>query len=349
MNESTLTAQMKAQTAGKCYILCGEEEYTKDYYAKQLLKRAENGPLPEFNLITFNGKTLSAFELATAMAELPYMSDYKLIYISDIEFSKLTANAVNDLIAELNNIPEYINVVFVLRSDELPLKIIDKKEKAPVSELLAFVEEDGLIVNFEAQTGLKLKKWVKRHFDAASTDISEDALEAMISICGEDMYTLNGEANKLVAYCMGRAVTRNDVEKVCCSNKSFRIYDLTKALTARNFAKIHEIYNLLIQDGASPFMIINMLSSCITEMTVVKSGLEEGKSITEIAKALKSFDWAVRGYVPSVKQVSYKYLEYAARKCNACALALKSYKTDPANAIEVFLLKLAAFDENEED
>ncbi len=349
MNEDLLKAQIKAQTSGKCYLLCGEEEYTKNHYTKLMLKRAEQGPLPEFNLINFNEKTLTPFELASAMAELPYMSDYKLIYISDIDLAKLSATTVAELVSELRYIPECVNVLFSVRADELSKKIISKKEKAPVAELLSFIEQEGLIVEFEAQSGVKLKKWVKRHFEAASTDISDDALETMISVCGEDMYTLNSEAQKLIAYCHGRMVTSADVEKVCCSNKSFRIYDLTKALTARNTAKIHEIYNLLIKEGASPFMIINTLSSCITDMTVVKSGLEAGKSVAEIAKTLKSFEWAVRNYVPCVKRVSYEYLEYAASKCNACALALKSFRTDPANAIEVFLLKLAAFDENEKD
>lgn len=349
MNDDLLKAQIKAQISGKCYLLCGEEEYTKTHYTKLMLNRAEQGPLPEFNLICFNEKTLSSFELASAMAELPYMSDYKLIYISDVDLAKLSAGIVSDLIAELRNIPEYVNVLFSARGDELSQKIIAKKEKAPVSELISFIEQEGLVVEFEAQSGYKLKKWLKRHFDAATTPINDDALEAMIGICGEDMYTLNGEAKKLIAYCNGRTVTKADVENVCCSNKSFRIFDLTKALTARNISGIHEIYNLLIKDGASPFMVLNMLSSCITDMTVVKSGLEAGKSVTEIAKTLKSFDWIIRNYVPYVKRVSYEYLEYATSKCNECALALKSFRTDPANAIEVFLLKLAAYDENEKN
>ncbi len=349
MNEDLLKAQIKSQTSGKCYLLCGEEEYTKNHYSKLILKRAEDGPLPEFNLITFNDKTLTSYELATAMAELPYMSDYKLIYISDVELSKMPASTVNDIVAELRYIPEYANVVFVARADELSQKIITKKEKAPISELLEFIEQEGLIVEFESQSGYKLKKWLKRHFDAASANIDDNALETMISICGEDMFTLNGEVQKLIAYCKGRTVTSADVENVCCSNKSFRIFDLTKALAAKNTSQIHEIYNLLIREGASPFMILNMLSSCITDMTVVKSGLEAGKSVSEIAKTLKSFDWVVRNYAPSVKRVSYEYLEYAASKCNACAIALKSYRTDPANSIEVFLLKLAAFEENEKN
>lgn len=344
MNEDILKSHLKEGKAGKCYLLCGDEEYTKDHYVKQFLKRVEALPVPEFNLVPLSGKAFTPHAVASSLEDLPYMSDYKLIYIDEVELGKLTENAVTELIETLEGMPDYANVLIVARSHELSQKILNKKEKAPVSALITYLEKNGLVVNFETQTGVKLKKWVKRHFEAANTPISDGALEHIISLCGEDMYTLHGEAAKLVAYCNGREVTKADVEAVCCVNESFRIFDLTKALTARNTKQVHDIYAGLIKSGSSPFMIINMLSSCITDMTVVKAGLESGKNVTEIAKTLKTFDWAVKNYAPFVRKVDYSYLEYAALKCNECALALKSTRTDAACTVEFFLLKLAAYE-----
>lgn len=346
MNEDILKAQLKEGVSGRCYLLCGDEEYTKDHYVKQFMKRVEALPIPEFNLLTFCGKAFTPHAVASAMEDFPYMSDYKLIFISEVELSKLSESVVTELVEVLEGMPDYANVLILARSNELSQKILNKKEKAPVSALITYLEKNGLVVSFETQTGVKLKKWVKRHFDAGDTPISDDALEHMIALCGEDMYTLHGEAGKLVAYCKGREVKKADIEAVCCVNESYRIFDLTKALTARNTKRVHDIYNNLIKSGSSPYMIINMLSSCITDMTVVKAGLESGKSVQDIAKTLKTFDWAVRNYAPFVRKVDYGYLEYAATKCNQCALALKSYRTDPATAVEFFLLKLSAYEKD---
>ncbi len=346
MNDDVLKKHIKDETKGVCYLFCGDEEYTKDHYIKQLLKRVEALPMPEFNLVSFNEKSFSPHALAAALEDLPYMSDYKLVIISDANLIKLTEATVSEICEVLDGIPEYANVLFAARKGELSAKLLAKKEKAPVSALIDYIDKNGLVVNFETQTGAKLKKWVKRHFEVANTPISDEALEHIIALCGEDMYTLHGEAGKLIAYCHGRSVERSDVDKVCCANESFRVFDLTKALTAGNTQAVHEIYNGLIKSGSSPFMIINLLSSCITDMTVVKSGLESGKTIQEIAKTLKTFDWAVRNYIPYVKRTSYSYLEYAASKCNECALALKSYRTDAACDIEFFLLKLAAYEKD---
>lgn len=344
MNEDILKTHLKEGKSGVCYLLCGDEEYTKDYYTKQFLKRVESLPMPEFNLVSFNGKNFSPHAVAAAMEDLPYMSDYKLIYVSDAELGKLSESAVTELCDILDNAPDYVNLLLVARGGEISAKVLAKKDKAPVSALITYIEKHGLLVTFEMQSGAKLKKWVRRHFEAANVPINDDALEHIITLCGEDMYTLHGEAGKLTAYCAGRTVTKADVEKVCCANESYRVFDLTKALTAGNTRMVHDIYNNLIKSGASPFMIINMLSSCITDMTVVKAGLETGKSVQEIAKTLKTFDWAVRNYAPHVRKVDYGYLEYAAAKCNECALALKSYRTDAACAVEFFLLKLAAYE-----
>lgn len=345
MNEDILKKQLKDGAKGLCYLFCGEEEYTKDHYIKQLVKQAEALPMPEFNLIRFNEKNFSAHALSEAMEDLPYMSDYKLIIVSDIGFSKLTESAVGAICDALDSLPDYVNVLFAARKGELSARLLAKKEKAPVSALISYIEKRGLVVNFEIQTGIKLRKWVKRHFEAAKAPISDAAVEHIIAVCGEDMYTLHGECAKLIAYCNGREVERRDIDAVCCSNESFKIFDLTKALTAGNTQRVHEIYGNLIKSGSSPFMIINLLSSCITDMTVVKAGVEAGKTVHEMARTLKTFDWAVKSYIPYVKRTSYAYLEYAAAECNKCALALKSYRTDAACDIEFFLLKLAAYEE----
>ncbi|MBQ3195153.1 MAG: DNA polymerase III subunit delta [Clostridia bacterium] len=346
MNEDLLKAALKNAVSGKCFFLCGDEEYTKDHYVKQMLKRIESLPMPEFNLIRFSGKDFTPFALATALEELPYMSDYKLIIIEELDYGKLSDSVVSDIITALDTMPEYVNVLFVAKSNELSAKIIGKKEKAAISALIEFTEKNGIFTVFEKETGAKLKKWIKRHFDAANTEITESVPETMVNVCGEDMYTLKGEALKLISYCKGRTVTDDDVINVCCSNKSFRVFDLTKALTAGNTARVHDIYNFLINSGVSPYMLINMLSSCITDITVTKAGLEDGKSLAEIAKALKTFEWAVRNYAPYARKVSFDFLDYAADKCNECAVALKSYRNDPACTVEIFLLRLAAYEKN---
>ncbi len=346
MNEDILKADIKSQATGKCYFLCGEEEYTKDFYVKSFIKRVDALPMPEFNLIQLNAKEFSPHALSAALEELPYMSEYKLIVIQELDYTKLSEAVVTETVAVLEDIPEYANVLFVAKSGELTAKIIGKKEKAPVSALLNFAEKHGVIAIFEKETGAKLRKWIHKHFDAANTPIADTVPETMINVCGEDMYTLKGEAGKLIAYCKGRSVTDADVINVCCSNKSFRVFDLTKALTAGNSGRVHDIYNFLIKSGVSPHMLINMLSSCLTDITVTKSGLEDGKTVTEIAKALKTYDWAIRNYAPFARKVSYKYLDYAADKCNECAVALKSYKNDPACEVEIFLLRLAAYEKN---
>lgn len=345
MNDDILKTHIKENVKGKCYLFCGEEEYTKDHYSLLMLKRVQSLPMPEFNLTEFDEASYTPSALAQCLEDLPYMSDYKLALVRGLNFAKLAQRTVDETVEVLDTLPDYANVLFIARRDELSAKLAAKKEKAPASALIDYAEKNGLLVVFEKQTGLRLKKWIKRHFDAENVPVSDEALERMIALCGEDMYTLHGEALKLAAYCRGRSVAKEDVARVCCSNESYRVFDLTKALTAGNTQAVHEIYNSLIKSGSSPFMIINLISSCITDMTVVKAGLEAGKTVQEIARTLKTFDWAVRNYMPYSKRASFAYLEYAAAKCSECAIALKSYRTDAACDIEFFLLRLANYEE----
>ena len=72
-------------------------------------------------------------------------------------------------------------------------------------------------VEFPYQTGVRLRRWVERHFARAEIAVSEDAMATLLSRCPQDMTGLSGEMEKLIAYCLANhipAVTPEIVTRV---------------------------------------------------------------------------------------------------------------------------------------
>lgn len=345
MSIELLKKEIKENKCGRIYFLCGEEEYIKDHYAAEIRKKTLSLPLPEFNYIRLKGKDFSVPALTDCLEGLPYMSEQKLVEINEFDFNKLNDASAEELCAVLADIPEYAKVLFVVRADEISAKAIQDKEKSASARVLQLIRKKGLVVEFKSESEAKLLAWIKKHFVAKKTKIDDKAAEELLLTCGEDMYLLLGEIEKLAAYCNGRTVTVDDVKTVCCVNQSFQIFDLTKALTDRDFAALHKILRKLIDAGQAAQLIIGVLSKCLSDMIVIKAGVENAVAISEIAAKIKSFDWAVRRYLPTVRKTSFKYLEYAAAECSVCEKKLKSFSSDEATELELFVLRLACFKE----
>ena len=343
MSIDLLKKELKENKCGRIYLLCGTEEYTKDHYATEIRKKVLSLPLPEFNYIRLKGKDFSVPALTDCLESLPYMSEQKLIEVNEFDFNKLNDSMAEELCSVLEDTPEYANVLFVVRENEISSKAIQDKEKSSAARVLQTIRKKGLVVEFKSESEAKLLAWIKKHFTARKTKIEDRAAEELLLICGEDMYMLLGEIEKLSAYCKDRTVSVEDVKTVCCINQSFQIFDLTKALTDRDFAVLHNILHKLLDAGQPAQLIIGALSKCLSDMIIIKAGVEDSIAISEIASKLKSFDWAVRRYLPAVRKASFDYLEYAAKECSACEKKLKSFSSDEKTELELFMIKLACF------
>ena len=344
MSLDILKQRIKSKTPGGLYLFYGSDEYTKDHYLNVLKKEAELTGFADFNNIVINGKGLDVSQLSEALESYPFMSNFKLITVRSPEITakldEKTAEAYRTLFSSM---PDYAALVFFCRNFEYENKTTKKapaKQSSQSSTLADIIIEKGLPVEFPQPDKFRISSWVQRHFQAREVEITNEAVEYMLMMCGSDLYILSGEIDKLCCSAKDGKLTEEDILTYCCANEEFQTFDLSNAVAEGNTERSLHILSNLAANKTEPLMILGALSKNFSDMLIIKSGIESGYTAREIADKLKMNEWAVNKRISSMRTKSAAYLKYAVKECKECDLKQKSFSTDPYLLLGILVQKL---------
>ncbi len=338
MNESALKAKLKESKNG-FFIFYGDNEYLKDYYASILRKDVKDDG---FNYLRYESDEFSFRDIEDFLSTYSFMNERKMLEVSDPKILKWSDKELSELSELISQGFDDVTVLFVYRKGEFESKLIPPA-KAPAKEnavysLAVSMEKHCSLVEFPLSDTAKLINWINRHFEKAGISVSDDAPRALIDFCGNDMYILKGEIDKLCAVCT--SVSKAEIEKYCCSNIEYQTFDLSEALSAGNISKVREIFLNLKQKKADPLLIMGTLTKNFYDMLIAKEARMTGISSAQMAKDFAMNSWVAEKRSKSVMNIKREYLVNAVSLCAECDKKLKSFSADQYAHIELLLEKL---------
>lgn len=219
---------MKAGVPANLYIFYGEERYLLQTMAQRLKELLIPAGFEEFNYHRLTGKGLTVQELAETAEAMPMMAEHTLITVTDMDIFKLDEGQRTALIDLLSDFPPYCTLIFLY--EQLTYKR-DGKMKKLCAALNEYVQE----VEFVQQERKDLLNWLKRRFAAAGHDIDQTAADHLLFTCGSLMRGLIPEIEKIAAYAKQERITIADIDAVAEPVLDARVFDMTNAVTARNY------------------------------------------------------------------------------------------------------------------
>ena len=100
------------------------------------------------------------------------------------------------------------------------------------------------------QDGAVIVKWVQRELLANGVEISAQLALKIAEYSLFDMWKVNNETKKLVAYLGDRGVvTSEDVENVVVKDVEYKIYEMTEQVGKKNFDGALSILNEMLSNG----------------------------------------------------------------------------------------------------
>ena len=346
-----LKKRIKDGNTNGAYLFWGAEEYTKDFYAEKLRRNAKDSPLPEFNYIVFDAETRSASELEECVQALPYMWECKCVEVRGLNVQKLSADEGEQYARIVSDLPDYVTLLFLLRAEEYNGGTGAKKpekEGAPEKRngwksLLSALEQNGMVLEFQPEKGDKLAAWIAKHFSARGVKIAAGLPTMMISYCGNDMYTLQGEISKLCELYDGKTLTEQDVKTYCCANESYVFFDVATCMNRKDLAGARKILSGLRLNAESVPMAMGYLASNYQLMLLVKAGVDRGRTAAQIANEQKLPSWKVTKAISSLHYVTTEELNAAVRMIAETDLRLKTVRANPASALELLICRICAY------
>jgi DNA polymerase-3 subunit delta len=163
-----------------------------------------------------------------------------------------------------------------------------------------------------------------------------------LSKAGSDMQMIKNELDKLVAYTHERnVITTEDVEQVCITQTTNKIFEMVNAIAEGNQKKALEYYEDLLALKEPPMRILFLIARQFNQLYEVKLLGKEGMSSSEIAKQAGIVPFAMKKYQAQAKSFTEEKLREAVEECVAAEEAVKTGEMNDRLAVELIIIKYA--------
>ncbi len=319
---------------GNLYLFYGEEDYLRDFYLAQIQKKLLPPGTAIFNLHTFQGKTLETWALADAVNAFPMMAERTVVLVYDYDLYQNESRR-NFLMELFSDLPDYVCLIFVY-------DLMDYKSGGN-TKLGKLVKKVARVVECKAQSQSDLNAWIRRRFRTLGKEIDNPTAEYLTFLCGGRMTGLSGEIEKIGAYASGSQVTRQDIDAVADPVLDARVFQMTDAISARNFRQAANILSDLYRMNTEPIVILTVLGRYIRQLWSARLVLERRMGQRELADLweMKSA-WQARKLMDGARRFDLTWCRRAVVLCAQTDQAMKSSGRDGEELLTDLLLQLAS-------
>ncbi len=309
------------------YLFYGEESYLKQQY-KQNLVKALNPQEDTMNFGHYEGKGINIKELIDLCETIPFFAERRVMLLEDTGFFKSKCEELADYI---KSIPDYLYLIFVESE-------VDKRNK-----MYKAVKNAGRIVEFSKQDEKTLMRWAAGFLGKAGKKITQKDMEMFLTKVGTDMGNIRMEMEKLISYTAGRdVVTAQDIEAVCVTQTTNKIFDMVRAVTEKNQKKALELYYDLLTLKEPPMRILFLLAKQFRQLLLTKKMSGEGASQNEIAAKLGVPSFVVRNVAACARAYTVKELEQAVMDFVDAEEAVKTGRLGDVLSVELLIIKYSS-------
>ena len=332
----TLRSELKAGQLGRAYIFYGPEAYLRDGMLRRVQETLIPAGFEEFNYHRVSGKDLTINGLQEMVEAMPMMAQATLTVVEDLDLFHLDDTGRTQLMALLEDIPDYATVIFVYDT-------LEYKRDGKMKKLCAAVDSFVTEVEFAQQDSRELIKWAQKHFAAAGHTIDSATVEHLLFTCGSMMTNLAPEIQKIAAYARQEKITVEDINAVADPILDAKVFDMTNCITSGDYDKAASVLADLLRMQTEPIVVLSIIGKELRRLYTARMALDNGKDRFWL-KGLwnMSSDYPAKLLMQAARRVDHDWCSAAVKKARALDRRMKSQRgIDPAGELKLFLMDLA--------
>ncbi len=308
-------------------VLSGDEEYVKNTVIERLKKAYVEPSMLDFDLSVFDDATVTYDSILPCLSAPAFMSERKLVLLNvkpdnaifkDEGFVKLCEEADETVLI----------IIAVSGKTDKRLGCVKK------------IEAVADLVSFDKPEKADLIKWVVREFKNNGKRITPSDAEYLISMAGEDLFSLQNEVGKVASSTEEDAVTRNDIDEMIAHTPEHGVFALVDAVAAKKTAEAYRQTALLLNDGSEAFQLLALverqLQLILRYLGCNQSGMSQKETMEKLA--LKPFVY------DKVKRQAANFTvgscKDALSMCLEVDRQVKTGRAEARSAFEMLIVKL---------
>lgn len=334
-----IMSDLKDRNFKPIYFLMGEEPYfidvITDYIEKNLLREDEKA----FNQTVVYGADVDLAQVINTAKRFPMMSEYNLVIVKEAQNVKGLDGAGEgkvDPFALYAENPQKQTVLVIAYKG----KKLDSRKK-----LTKYLDANHVLFESKPLYDNQVGRWITDYLKDRNLQIEPNASEIMASHLGNNLSSIVMELDKLkVAVGEGGKITSADVERNVGISKDFNVFELQKAIGARDVYKSALIAKHM---GAMPkhsiIPDIAVLYGFFTKVMILNS--MRGASNSELASALKVSPFFLSDYQLAGRNYSMSQCAQVIsilREYDAYSKGIDAPAIDDADLLREMIMKILA-------
>ena len=314
------------------YLIYGDQEMLVnkmiDKVAKDNLQEVD-----DFNFVTLDASKVGVNEVDDEINTLPFGSENKVVAITNCYF--LTSSN-NECLYNAEHLLSCLD--YQLDGLDLIVSVISNKldEKRVVVKKLKSV---GKVIEVNSLSKKELPKVVKQMFAQRKSEITDSALEELLSRLDNDMYQISNEVDKLTTY--SNKIHLEDVKALTPKKMEDNVFDMIDAMFKKKANKAFSIYQDLRNLGNEAVGIVSIIASQVRFLYQVLVLYNKGYSDSNIANELSVHPFRVKMGLEKVRNYSVEELEEFLNRLSNLDIQIKTGDIDRFVGLELFILTIA--------
>ena len=219
------------------YLLMGEEPFYPDMVCDVIIANALDDSERDFNLTVCYGADVSADDVITAARRYPMFAERQLVVVKEAQAMK----SLEELAVYCSRPLESTVLVIYMHGASA-----DKRKS-----LYKSVMKVGTVVESAPVRDYEISRWISSYYKGLGLAIDPDAAALLGEYAGTDLGKIAVETEKLRKNLPEgtSSISVSDIEKNVGISRQFSIFELTKALSAKDAPKALKVAAYI---GASP-------------------------------------------------------------------------------------------------
>lgn len=318
------------------YFFYGEEDFNIEFKLEEM-KSKLNKDFLAMNLQVLDNPEYPI--LANLLRTPPMMFGNMLIIINADKYllsqkSYFEDDELKDVEDALNNNPEGLDIVFVVKLPRDENKKLDSRRKLYKILSKFNVQE---FPAFKTYKLAEISSWIKQHAKKKDLVLKEDAVDLLIENIGNNLRQFDIELDKLklIAYPQ-KTITRKMVEDIAISNQD--LFNITELIMKNEKDKALLEFKKLT-DKKHPLEILSAIQTMLRKWIILKTKCNELSSL-ELSKLTGMHEFVVKQTITKLKSTKTSDLVNLKQNLYEVECKIKSAEAlDIVSEVEIALIR----------
>jgi DNA polymerase-3 subunit delta len=322
-----LIASLEKKSLAQVYLLHGEEDFLAEEGTNAVIAAALNVAEREFNLDILRGSEADIRDVLSLASSFPMMAERRVVVLKEVD--RLSPKELELVAGYVDNPSPTSTVVLVAVKADMR-----RRPFSVIKRVGAAFECKPLYEN-------RIPGWIESRVAGRNAAITPEACKMLAAYVGNSLRGLNNEIDKLFTY-LGdtQTITAEDVSAVAGMSKEYGVFDLQRAIGAKDLKRSAEILEHMLEAGENvPFIIIMLTSYFVTLLKLHDLRLK-GSSDRELASEARVHPFFLKEYLEAVRTYPRSELEDAFGILARADERVKTSSGDDGSILHAMLIEL---------